>query len=262
MSGVRFSKAVACGNDFLIIDTASFRADLHTFTKRICDRQNGVGADGVEWITAGGADHDVAARLINSDGSDAEVSGNGTRCVAAYWVRSHGGSSVRVLTGAGVKHCELVEKHAGESYTFETDMGTPTIKGQLLINEHTGLSIETGNPHFAVIVADWEFDWQRKGRQIQESKVFTAGTNVEFVRAVNEHCVEARFVERGAGPTRSSGTGSCAAAIAAIHAGRAKSPVTVDALGGSQTVQWQGNLRLTGDANVICEGEFFDPLAP
>jgi diaminopimelate epimerase len=82
---VPFTKASACGNDFLIIDGQHAPSDLHAFSKSICDRHNGVGADGVEWLFPA-QDADILARLINADGSEAEVSGNGTRCVAAYMV--------------------------------------------------------------------------------------------------------------------------------------------------------------------------------
>src|SRR5262245_40800332 len=118
MTAVQFTKAIACGNDFLIIDATLAPADIHSFTRNICDRKQGIVADGVEWISAGSGDHDVVARLINSDGSEAEVSGNGTRCVAACWNRRHGGNSVRVLTGAGVKLCRLVDVE-GDTYQFE-----------------------------------------------------------------------------------------------------------------------------------------------
>jgi diaminopimelate epimerase len=98
---VPFTKASACGNDFLIIDGASAPADLHEFSKRICDRHNGVGADGVEWLFPA-TDADIRARLINADGSEAEISGNGTRCVAAYLVSQGHSGNVAVSTGAGV----------------------------------------------------------------------------------------------------------------------------------------------------------------
>src|SRR5947207_266795 len=95
---IPFVKANGCGNDFLIIERKYAPADTAAFTRRICDRHTGIGADGVEWISAVAHEPDVDAHLINADGSEAELSGNGTRCVAAYWVAEHGGSSVRVKT--------------------------------------------------------------------------------------------------------------------------------------------------------------------
>src|SRR5881227_2503934 len=99
---IPFVKANGCGNDFLIIEQKFAPADIAGFTRRLCDRHTGVGADGVEWIESVSNDSDVSARLVNADGSEAELSGNGTRCVATYWIAAHGGSSVRVKTGAGI----------------------------------------------------------------------------------------------------------------------------------------------------------------
>src|SRR6516162_11174546 len=104
---VPFTKASACSNDFIIIDGAHAPPELHAFSKRICDRHNGVGADGVEWLFPA-SDADIRARLINADGSEAEISGNGTRCVAASLVRQGRAGKLAIRTGAGIKHCELV----------------------------------------------------------------------------------------------------------------------------------------------------------
>src|ERR1700681_321203 len=103
---VPFTKASACGNDFIIIDGAHAPADISLFSRQICDRHNSVCADGVEWLFAAqGADGH--ARLINADGSEAEISGNATRCVAAYLVSNGAKERLTVLTGAGIKSCQL-----------------------------------------------------------------------------------------------------------------------------------------------------------
>src|SRR3954451_1899735 len=122
---VPFTKASACGNDFLIIDGAHAPADLHEFSKRICDRHNGVGADGVEWLFPA-QDADIRARLINADGSEAEISGNGTRCVAASLVEQGGKTKLTVPSGAGIKSCELTSRN-GSHFEFEMDMGEPQV---------------------------------------------------------------------------------------------------------------------------------------
>src|SRR3954471_21302892 len=107
-----FVKTTACGNDFLIVDGALVRGpDLAEVTRKICDRHFGVGADGVEW-TFPSADADVQIKLLNSDGSDAEISGNGTRCVAAWYAEQHGTKQVRIATGAGIKTCTLIHRDA------------------------------------------------------------------------------------------------------------------------------------------------------
>ena len=127
---VPFVKASACGNDFLIIDGLYVPADIAEFSRRICDRHRGVGADGVEWLFPA-TDADTQARLINADGSEAEISGNGTRCVAAYLFAEQSGSdraqeTFAISTGAGVKSCTLTSRQR-ISYEFETAMGKPML---------------------------------------------------------------------------------------------------------------------------------------
>src|SRR5579884_4514472 len=118
---IPFVKASACGNDFLIIDGLHAPADLPAFSQRLCDRHNGVGADGVEWLFPA-QDADIRARLINADGSDAEISGNGTRCVAAYWCSQDDAEQVNIRTDAGVKRCTLTSRE-GTKFEFEAAMG-------------------------------------------------------------------------------------------------------------------------------------------
>jgi len=277
MKTVPFTKASACGNDFLIVDVrsndllknylptgGSLRSDLHELTRRICDRHDGVGADGVEWLSVSQtADADAAIRLINADGSDAEISGNGTRCVAAYLAANGCGGPLRISTGAGVKHCELISRNAN-SFEFEMDMGRPQVAEpfalKLAAAEVTGTPVSMGNPHYVIFVDQFPSNWQSLAAEIQRQPVFTEGVNVEFVRVTGKSEIEVRFFERGAGETKSSGTGSCASAVASISAGRAQSPLTVRAEGGAQTVRWSrdnDNVFLRGPAQLICRGEFF-----
>src|SRR5262249_7825373 len=122
---VPFTKVTACGNDFFIIEGVHAPADLHEFSKRICDRHNGLGGDGVEWLFPS-QDADMRARLINADGSEAEISGNGTRCVAAYMVAGGGPEKLNIRTGAGIKHCALTSR-AGNTFEFEMNMGEPQV---------------------------------------------------------------------------------------------------------------------------------------
>jgi diaminopimelate epimerase len=257
---IPFVKASACGNDFLLIDAALAPEDVAAFTRRICDRHDGVGADGVEWI----APHftaDVEIRLINSDGSHAEISGNGTRCVAAYLCSSKGTERISILTGAGVKLCKLISRKDSE-YEFEMEMGEAVVDPEFAVpaadGEVRGLGVSMGNPHFVMLVAEFPSDWQARSQEIQRSSLFPQGVNVVWVRPVTRHEVQARFFERGAGETRSSGTGSCSAATAAIVSGHADSPVKVHGPVGTQTVRREGkNVFLRGPARLVCSGEFF-----
>jgi diaminopimelate epimerase len=261
---IPFTKASACGNDFLIIEGMHAPADMAAFTRRICERHSGIGADGVEWLFPDQkSEADVRARLFNADGSEAEISGNGTRCVAAYWIAQHGGDSVSVRTGAGIKDCALVSSSDG-AFQFRTNMGVPMVGEQFPIKvafgEVQGVPVSMGNPHFVVFVDDFGPGWQGEAAEIGKHHDFKYGINVEFVRSLGEHGIQVRFFERGVGETLSSGTGSCAAAVAAIASGKSVSPVEVRAPGGSQTVEWQSledNVLLTGPAELICRGEFF-----
>jgi len=256
---IPFIKASACGNDFLIIDGVLAPDDIFEFSRRICDRHNGVGADGVEWIFPA-QDADIYARLINSDGSDAEISGNGTRCVAAYLVERGGKEKLAVRTGAGIKYCEMVSRNQAH-FEFEMEMGRPQIGDDFSISlssgEVRGTPVSMGNPHYVVFVKDFPPDWQRQAAEIGRNEGFKQGVNVEFVKVKDRTGIEVRFYERGVGESLSSGTGSCSSAVASIARGHASSPLRVQAPGGPQVVRWTGeNVFLRGPAQLICRGEF------
>jgi diaminopimelate epimerase len=256
---VPFTKATACGNDFLIIEGIYAPADLHEFSRRICHRHNGVGADGVEWLFPA-QDVDIRARLINADGSEAEISGNGTRCVAAYLASQGAKEKLSVRTGAGIKRCDLLSR-AGNHFEFEMDMGEPQVGDDFSIKvafaEVHGTPVSMGNPHYVVFLKDFPPAWQGEAAEIARHHDFKHGINVEFVRVTSRHDIEVRFYERGVGETQSSGTGSCASAVASIAAGRANSPVNVHAPGGTQLVRWTGqSVFLRGPAQLTCRGEF------
>lgn len=256
---VPFTKASACGNDFLIIEGVYAPENLHQFSRRICDRHNGVGADGVEWLFPA-SDADIRARLINADGSEAEISGNGTRCVAASLVSQGRDGRLAIRTGAGIKLCELIA-HNENVFQFEMDMGEPQVGDdfsvKLAFGEAHGTPVSMGNPHFVVFVKDFSPAWQAEGAEIGRHHDFKHGINVEFVRVKSQSDIDVRFYERGVGETQSSGTGSCASAVAAIASGRANSPVNVHAAGGTQLVRWtREHVFLRGPAQIVCRGEF------
>lgn len=259
MTLIPFVKASACGNDFLIIDGMHAPPDLSAFTRHICDRHNGVGADGVEWLFSDpGAD--TRARLLNADGSEAEISGNGTRCVAAYLVSQLPKQTITVRTGAGLKTCVLTS-HTENHYEFETVMGEPQVADecslQLASDKLRGIPVSMGNPHFVIFVTEFAPDWRVQAADIGRHPDFKHGVNVELVCISNTNNIDVRFYERGVGETQSSGTGSCASAVAAIHSRRALSPLRVHAPGGTQTVRWDREVFLRGPAQLICRGEFF-----
>ena len=256
---IPFIKASACGNDFLLIDGQHAPADLPGFARTVCDRHNGVGADGVEWIFPD-SQSDAHARLFNADGSEAEISGNGTRCVAAYLISQRGGEKVTVRTGAGVKTCVLQQRD-GTCFQFETDMGEPQVGDEfsitLAFGDISGIPVSMGNPHFVVFVDEFSPGWQAEAAEIGKHHDFKHGINVELVKVVEQNTIDVRFYERGVGETESSGTGSSAAAVASVFSKRVQSPVTVRAPGGPQTVRWDRQVFLTGPAQLICRGEYF-----
>jgi len=255
---IPFTKASACGNDFLIIEGASMSGDLSAISRRLCDRHNGIGADGVEWLFPA-PDADIWARLFNADGTEAEISGNGTRCVAAYLCAEQPRDEFSIRTGAGIKSCKLISVNQSQ-YEFETAMGEPKVGEEFSVKlargEARGIPVSMGNPHYVVFVPEFARDWQQQGAEIGRFSDFKDGVNIEFVRVQDQHNVEVRFFERGVGETQSSGTGSCAAAVASIAAQQAESPVRVHAPGGVQTVRWEEQIFLRGPARLICRGEF------
>jgi diaminopimelate epimerase len=257
-AAIPFMKASACGNDFLIIDGLHAPPDLPAFTRKICDRHNGVGADGVEWLFPA-QDADIRARLINADGSDAEISGNGTRCVAAYLCSESSRKQVNIRTGAGIKQCALTSRDS-KSFEFEITMGEPQVGDEFPIKvafgEVLGIPVSMGNPHFVVFVKEFAPGWQGDAAEIGKHHDFKYGTNVEFVLVHDSHSIDVRFFERGVGETQSSGTGSCASAVASIFSKKTKSPVRVETPGGLQTVRWEDQVYLRGPAQLICRGEF------
>ncbi|MGI8770872.1 MAG: diaminopimelate epimerase [Acidobacteriaceae bacterium] len=268
---MRVSKAHACGNDFLIVDDAAARGrDYAGLARTLCARTTSVGADGVEFLTWVG-DRAGRIRLHNADGSIAEISGNGTRCVAAWMAYEHGlatGDTILLETDAGPRQCGIEERESAH-FLIRSGMGIPTVERRRLVladgSSVEGAVVSTGNPHF-VIFTDADFavagrSWEEIGSQICFHPDFPNQTNVEFVRILTPGHIEIRIFERGVGPTSSSGTGSSAAAAAAIALGHASNSIRVRAPGGEQMVKWNGGgtgeLQLTGPAQIIMTGDVF-----
>jgi diaminopimelate epimerase len=260
---IRFTKAHGARNDFLLTWQADApEGDLSAVARAICDRHTGVGADG--WMLVAppdSSDADGAIQLYNSDGSTAEISGNGTRCAAALLVRQgYAAGVVRVRTGAGIKTLRLLRRH-GTAFEFEMNMGRPEITAPrfdlpLSTGPRDVTLLWVGNPQCAVPVGDFDFDWRKMGVEIESHPHFPRRTNVSFILPVARHAIEARFWERGAGETMSSGTGSTGAAAAAMVRGMVESPVEVRTPAGPLDVRLEGDVYLTGPAEIVAEGEF------
>ncbi len=207
------------------------------------------------------ADAEGSIQLYNSDGGTAEISGNGTRCAAAFLIRHGLGAGViRVRTGAGIKTLRLIERRE-RAFVFEMDMGQPQLGGRVFLPLAAGpldvTLLDVGNPQCAVPLMTFDFNWQALGREIEAHPHFPNRTNVSFVRRIDDHTIDVRFWERGAGETMSSGTGSAGAGAAAVLRDMAKSPVSVQTPGGTLDFRWETNIYLTGPAEIVAEGQFF-----
>ena len=281
---IPFTKAHACGNDFLIIDEADAQGfDKAELAQRLCDRNTGIGADGIEFFASTG-ENSARIQLYNADGSIAEISGNGTRCVAAWMAEDlnlQTGDEVALETDAGVRVCEIDDFRdsvdGGPTVLITTDMDLPEFEQRTVELADgmaiTGVFVNMGNPHFVIVLdgaaanpedfSIGERSWEEVGEEICFHPDFPDQTNVEFVRLLapagdGTNQVGLRIFERGVGPTTSSGTGTSAAATAMIGIYGAQSPLEVAAPGGIQTVEWAGDgekLYLTGPATLIATGE-------
>ena len=260
---IPFTKAHGAKNDFLLTWTKDApEGDRGAMARAICDRHTGVGADGwmlVDPPTDGEAEGSI--QLYNSDGSKAEISGNGTRCAAAFLIRrGYAAGVVRVRTGAGIKTLRLLQR-SDLAFEFEMNMGRAETQAErfslpLSTGPRDVTLVWVGNPQCAVPVADFDFDWRAMGAEIESHPHFPNRTNVSFIRAVDGHTIDVRFWERGAGETMSSGTGSTGAAFTAMLRGMARSPVRVLTPAGPIDLRLEGEIFLTGPAEIVAEGEF------
>jgi len=257
---IPFTKAHGAGNDFLLSCAELVPdGDRPSIARAICSRHTGIGADG--WILL----RDTTIQLFNADGSEAEISGNGTRCAAALLLDSgRAKGDVTITTGAGPKHLRLIDR-SGRRFVFEMDMGQPLFQQDqvrfllpLRQGDRDVTILDVGNPQCVVFADRFPIDWETLGAEIEGHPHFPKRTNVSFVRAVDRHTIEARFYERGAGVTLSSGTGSTGAAVAAILREVAASPVRVLASGGEALdLRWDKSVYLTGPAEIVGAGEFY-----
>ena len=277
-----FSKLEGLGNDFLVVSAeAAEGRSLFGLSQQICDRHYGIGADGLliysQEDPASGADFKM--RIFNSDGGEAELSGNGLRCLAAFLFAESlaENSVVRIATLAGLKVLRLTDSSPPE-YRFEVDMGEPILERSRIAFKpssepasliafplpvggevHSVTISSMGNPHCSLFVNQFsDVDWEHLGNQIESHLFFPDRTNVEFIRVRSRNEIEVRFWERGVGETFSSGTGSCAAMVASVLNGRTDRRVKIQTLGGSLEIEWRDDnrLQLRGPARWICSGEY------
>ncbi len=274
MRSLAFTKAHGAGNDFLIVereDTNSLGLgpeDMPSLAVRMCSRRFGVGADGLEVVVSSENPSAFAnAHLWNSDGSEAEISGNGTRCVAAYLTECwNAPARFLIETGAGVREVERVRRsHPEYEFRMSSDESSCRVLDDALVLEalgvrHRVVAVDVGNPQCVCRVDSFRFDWAAVGEALERHDHFPNGSNVSFVRIgrgeVGKKILEVRFWERGAGATLSSGTGSLGAAVAARHLGWVANQATIRTQGGDLAVDWDAGIRLTGPACIVARGRY------
>ncbi|HEX7360546.1 MAG TPA: diaminopimelate epimerase [Bryobacteraceae bacterium] len=262
MIQIQFTKLHGAENDFLLTwETDAPQNDLPEIARRICARNTGIGADG--WMLVARESGGLRTRLFNSDGSEPEMSGNGTRCAAAFGLIHNAVSppEIRIQTAAGPKTLQVVSASSA-SFVFEMDMGQPQVE-ELHAQLHAAgrafdsTILNVGNPQCAIFADPLPADWRAIAAEVERHPRFPHRTNVSFVRMLSRHTIDVVFFERGAGETRSSGTGSTGAAAAAILRGAVESPVEIQTPAGALLLRWDESMFLTGPAQLIGEGKFF-----
>lgn len=281
---MQFIKFHGFGNDYLVFEAEHLSGvkSLNEFARSLCDRHYGAGADGITVVKPANEDEgaDFNVRIFNVDGSEAGLSGNGTRCTVAYlyyrglW--SH--DELRLKTRSGIKLYRLRERISDGHYWFEAELGQPGLESASvpmltdspmkrvtdypLIIEGENLrvtALSMGNPNCIIFVDDFDgLDWRRTGRILENHEQFPDRTNVVFVRVMDRANIEVRLWERGVGETKSSGTCSCAAAVASIINDKADRHVNVHTEGGLIEVLWRedGEVVMTGRADVVYSGKW------
>lgn len=281
---IKFTKMEGLGNDYIYIDCTS--KDINNpseLSKKISDRHFGIGSDGLILIKKSKI-ADFKMQMYNSDGSEAEMCGNGIRCVGKY-VYDKGltnKTNLKIETLAGIKILELnLEK--GKVSTVKVDMGEPVLKSEDIpikdgkkfeskvkkffykvnvnikdeLRELTCVSM--GNPHAIDFVNDVQStDVHKYGSIIEIDKHFPKKINAEFIEIIDKNNIKMRVWERGAGETLACGTGACATAVAAVLNGYTKRNVTIELLGGKLEIEWNekdNHVYMTGPATTVFEGE-------
>lgn len=282
---MKFTKMQGCGNDYVYVNGFTEKVeDKPAVARMVSDRHFGIGSDGLIFINPSKV-ADCEMEMYNSDGSRAEMCGNGIRCVSkfAYDKGITDKLSLSVETLAGIKYIDLI-REAGEIKGAKVNMGHPILipeevpcdiskfteqiegyvlekKLEVLGKEYKVSAVSMGNPH-AVIFMDKsvkDLKIEKIGPYFEVHEAFPRHTNTEFVHVEDRKTIEMRVWERGAGETWACGTGACAVAVAAILNGYADNEVTVKLLGGDLKISFSGNVNdpvyMEGPAVTVFEGE-------
>lgn len=274
---IKFTKMEGLGNDYVYMDAINQKIENRSELARFVSNRNfGIGSDGLILIEKSEV-ADFKMTMFNSDGSQAEMCGNGIRCVAKF-VYDKGmtdKTTLKIETLAGIKILEL-NVEDGKVKTVRVDMGEPILEAEkvpvvstekpvknLILKaqdkEFRFTCVSMGNPHAITIVDDTEsFDVKKYGEELEVNKAFPRRANVEFVQIVDKNTIKMRVWERGAGETLACGTGACATAVACNLNGLTDRKVTIKLLGGNLKIEWNAennHVYMTGPATTVFEGE-------
>lgn len=271
---LNFTKMHGLGNCFILMDDRDNQighvVDLAALSRAICDRDFGIGADGL--ILVQSSKHcDLRMRIINEDGSEAEMCGNGIRCFSRFTAdrKMTSKTVLAVETLAGV-----IETRLNADGDVRVDLGEPqfhskdiNIKSGELITvreqDRDFTFVSMGNPHAVTFVNNFNFPWRDMGCAVENSPTFPNKTNVEFVEILSRDEIRMKVWERGCGETKACGTGASAAVVAGIAKELlVREPIIVHLPGGQLLIEWNsnGHVLMTGPATYVCEGKYFSAL--
>ena len=277
---IKFTKMHGLGNDYVYIDAINQKIENESsLAKFVSNRHFGIGSDGLILICKSDI-ADFKMRMFNSDGSEAEMCGNGIRCVGKF-VYDKGltdKTTVKIETLAGIKTLALNTKE-GKVETARVDMGEPILEAEkipVISKEQPVKNLELeaenkkfkftcvsmGNPHAITIVENTkEFDVEKYGKILEVDKAFPKKANIEFAQIIDKENIKMRVWERGAGETLACGTGACATAVACNLNGLTGRKVNIELLGGTLNIEWNekdNHVYMTGPAVTVFDGELYE----
>ncbi len=277
---IKFTKMHGLGNDYVYIDAINQKIENESsLAKFVSNRHFGIGSDGLILICKSEI-ADFKMRMFNSDGSEAEMCGNGIRCVGKF-VYDKGltnKTTVKIETLAGIKTLILNTKD-GKVGTARVDMGEPILEAEkipVISTEKTVKNLELeaenkkfkftcvsmGNPHAITIVENTKkFDVEKYGKVLEIDKAFPKKANIEFAQIIDRQNINMRVWERGAGETLACGTGACATAVACNLNGLTDRKVNIELLGGTLNIEWNetdNHVYMTGPAVTVFDGELYE----
>ena len=271
---MQFTKVHGLGNDFIIIDGRKETRDYAALAKKLCHRQTGIGADGL-LIVENSERAEIRMRIVNEDGSEAEMCGNGIRCFAKYVFREGivPKTEFGVETLAGIMRPKLVLQN-GVVTGVTVDMGEPVLECEAIPVAGNGRCIDremtiqgetlryttvlVGVPHTLIYVDDpTDKKWMNMGWDIEHASVFPKRSNVNFAKVVDERTLVMRTFERGCGPTLACGTGACSVAVASYLNGKTERSVDINIELGTLHIDWaeDNHVYMTGPAEIVFTGE-------